>query len=311
MSQRGPRDDRVSSEYWAGAIDVLTRSVEKFKPFSHQFRADDVRAGAMRTTANFENALFLLGARYSAGFPVSALVADLESVVTVWETWNRYAAPFRTRPSRWTRRTSQQADLLLRVVVVVGGAVVGVDSTLTERLVGIVDAAGGADPVLGTLLGVEPVRDRAWHKRRSRTSRRQRLRSQIMLWRRWTATCRRGRRTFRSSGGRQRSRPCRAISSRRTSGTGRGEAAGSWWPRPRRHEPAEVTVLPSRPRRRRVTASDETRTQQERQRGLASPREGEAKVLRVWAFELAALNAERRRPAVGSRSPLAPVDLFQ
>nr|WP_246276450.1 PoNe immunity protein domain-containing protein [Curtobacterium albidum] len=165
MSQRGPRDDRVSSEYWAGAIDVLTRSVEKFKPFSHQFRADDVRAGAMRTTANFENALFLLGARYSAGLPVSALVADLESVVTVWETWNRYAAvpdsAFPLDPQDFANKPTYYYALWLSSVA----RCVGVDSTLTERLVGIVDAAGGADPVLGTLLGVEPVRDRAWHKR--------------------------------------------------------------------------------------------------------------------------------------------------
>ncbi len=36
---------------------------------------------------------------------------------------------------------------------------------MTERLVDIVNAGGGADPVLAQLLGIEPVRDTAWHKR--------------------------------------------------------------------------------------------------------------------------------------------------
>ncbi len=160
-----PRDDRVSAAYWTAAIETLTRSVEAFRPFSHQFRADDVRAGAMRTTANFENALFLLGARYSAGFPVSALVADLESVVTVWETWNRYGADpnaaFPLDPQDFANRPTYYYAVWLSSVA----RCVGVDVTLTERLVGIVKAAGGADPVLGTLLGTEPVRDTVWHKR--------------------------------------------------------------------------------------------------------------------------------------------------
>ena len=87
-----PRDDRVNAAYWDDAFRVLERDIEKFRPFSHNFRSDDVRAGSMRTTANLENVLFLLGARYSAGAPVLELAADVESAVTVWETWNRYAA---------------------------------------------------------------------------------------------------------------------------------------------------------------------------------------------------------------------------
>ena len=87
-----PRDDRVNAAYWDDAFRVLERDIERFRPFSHDFRSDDVRAGIMRTMANLENVLFLLGARYSAGAPVLELVADVESAVTVWETWNRYAA---------------------------------------------------------------------------------------------------------------------------------------------------------------------------------------------------------------------------
>lgn len=160
-----PRDSRVSAAYWTDAIEVLTRGVEGFRPFSHVFRADDVRAGSIRTTANFDNALFLLGARYSAGFPTSLLADDLESVVTIWENWNRYAAVpdggFPLEALTFNDKPPYYYALWLASVA----RCIGVNSALTDRLIEIVAAAGGADPVLGTLLGVEPVRDSVWHKR--------------------------------------------------------------------------------------------------------------------------------------------------
>lgn len=160
-----PRDSRVSAAYWTDAIEVLTRGVEGFRPFSHVFRADDVRAGIIRTTANFDNALFLLGARYSAGFPTSLLADDLESVVTIWENWNRYAAVsdggFPLEALTFNDKPPYYYALWLASVA----RCIGVNSALTDRLIEIVAAAGGADPVLGTLLGVEPVRDTVWHKR--------------------------------------------------------------------------------------------------------------------------------------------------
>lgn len=160
-----PRDDRVSAAYWTGSIEALKASVEKFRPFSHVLRADDTRAGIMRTTANFDNTLFLLGARYSAGYPAAALVEDLESVVTVWETWNQYAAvpnaAFPLDPQVFVNKPTRHYALWLSSVA----RCVGVGPALTERLVRIVDAAGGPDPVLATLLGTEPVRDTVWHKR--------------------------------------------------------------------------------------------------------------------------------------------------
>lgn len=160
-----PRDDRVSAAYWTGAIDVLTRSVEEFRPFSHQFRADDLRGGIIGTQTNFETTLFLLGARYSAGYPVAALTDDLESTVTVWEVWNQYAAApnadLTFEPLTFDNKSAYYYALWLSSVA----PCVGVGPALMERLVRIVDAAGGADPVLGTLLGTEPVRDTVWHKR--------------------------------------------------------------------------------------------------------------------------------------------------
>ncbi|WIE65759.1 DUF1911 domain-containing protein [Curtobacterium sp. MCLR17_036] len=160
-----PRDRRVSAAYWEDALRLLSRDVEQFRPFSHAFRSDDVRAGIMRTTANFESAIFLLGARYSAGVPVAALAVDVESVVTVWETWNRYAAApdagFPLDPLEFDNKSTYYNALWLASVA----RCVGVDPVLLGRLVGVVAAAGGADPVLGVLLGVEPVRDSVWHKR--------------------------------------------------------------------------------------------------------------------------------------------------
>ncbi|WP_288466515.1 PoNe immunity protein domain-containing protein [uncultured Curtobacterium sp.] len=160
-----PRDDRVSPAYWADAIAVLERSIEEFRPFSHVFRPDDTRAGIVRTKANFESTLFLLGARYSAGYSVSALADDLESVVSVWENRNRYAAVpdggFPLETLTFDNKSAYYYALWLSSVA----RCVGVEQALTERLVRIVDAAGGADPVLAQLLGIEPVRDTVWHKR--------------------------------------------------------------------------------------------------------------------------------------------------
>nr|WP_246276451.1 PoNe immunity protein domain-containing protein [Curtobacterium albidum] len=160
-----PRDDRVSAAYWTGAIEVLTRSVEEFRPFSHRFRADDLRGGIIGTQSNFETTLFLLGARYSAGYAVAALADDLESTVTVWEVWNRYAAApnadLTFDPLTFDNKSAYYYALWLSSVA----RCVGVGPALTERLVGIVNAGGGADPVLAQLLGIEPVRDTVWHKR--------------------------------------------------------------------------------------------------------------------------------------------------
>jgi len=160
-----PRDDRVNAAYWDDAFRVLERDIEKFRPFSHTFRSDDVRAGIMRTTANLENVLFLLGARYSAGAPVLELAADVESAVTVWETWNRYAAVtdagFPLDPLEFDNKSTYYNALWLSSVA----RCIGVAPELMDRLIGVVAAAGGADPVLGTLLGINPVRDAVWHKR--------------------------------------------------------------------------------------------------------------------------------------------------
>ncbi len=159
------RDRRVSAAYWDDALRILTRNVEQFRPFSHIFRSDDVRAGILRTTANFEGTFFLLGARYSAGVSVEELAEDVESGVTVWETWNRYAAVpdagFPLDPMEFGNKSTYYYALWLASVA----QCVGVDPVLLGRLVGVVAAAGGADPVLGVLLGVEPVRDSVWHKR--------------------------------------------------------------------------------------------------------------------------------------------------
>ncbi|QKS17251.1 DUF1911 domain-containing protein [Curtobacterium sp. Csp2] len=155
----------MSPAYWTGAIEVLTRSVEEFRPFSHRFRADDLRGGIIGTQTNFETTLFLLGARYSAGYPVAALADDLESTVTVWEVWNRYAAApnadLTFDPLTFDNKSAYYYALWLSSVA----RCVGVGPALTERLVGIVNAGGGADPVLAQLLGIEPVRDTVWHKR--------------------------------------------------------------------------------------------------------------------------------------------------
>lgn len=160
-----PRDDRVNAAYWDDAFRVLERDIEKFRPFSHTFRSDDVRAGIMRTTANLENVLFLLGARYSAGAPVLELAADVESAVTVWETWNRYAAVtdagFPLDSLEFDNNSTYYNALWLSSVA----RCIGVAPELMDRLIGIAAAAGGADPVLGVLLGVDPVRDTVWHKR--------------------------------------------------------------------------------------------------------------------------------------------------
>ncbi|OII13816.1 hypothetical protein BIU97_16915 [Curtobacterium sp. MCBA15_009] len=165
MKNMIPRDDRVSTAYWTNAIEVLTRSVEEFRPFSHRFRAEDVRAGIIRTTANFDNALFLLGARYSAGHPASELADDVASVVTIWETWNQYAAQsadgFPLDPLTFDDKPPYYYALWLSSVA----RCVGVDPDVRVRMIEIVTAGGGADPVLGTLLGIEPVRDSVWHKR--------------------------------------------------------------------------------------------------------------------------------------------------
>ncbi len=165
MKLMTPRDDRVTAAYWGDALRILTRDVEEFRPLSHTFRSDDVRAGIIGTTANFEYALFLLGARYSAGLPVRELAEDLESVVAIWETWNRYAvvpdAPLPLAPMTFENKSTYYYALWLASVA----RCVGVESVLMDRLVGVVAAAGGADPVLGVLLGVEPVRDSVWHKR--------------------------------------------------------------------------------------------------------------------------------------------------
>jgi hypothetical protein len=160
-----PRDDRVNAAYWDDAFRVLERDIEKFRPFSHTFRSDDVRAGIMRTTANLENVLFLLGARYSAGAPVLELAADVESAVTVWETWNRYAAVtdagFPLDPLEFDNKSTYYNALWLSSVA----RCIGVAPELMDRLIGIVAAAGGADPVLGVLLEVDPERDTVCHKR--------------------------------------------------------------------------------------------------------------------------------------------------
>ncbi|WIE65763.1 DUF1911 domain-containing protein [Curtobacterium sp. MCLR17_036] len=160
-----PRDDRVSAAYWTGAIEILTRSVDEFRPSSHRFQPDNLRAGIIRTQTNFESTFFLLGARYSAGYPVESLENDLESAVTVWETWNLYSAvsdaDLPLGPMTFENKSTYYYALWLASVA----RCVGVDADLRIRMIGIVTAAGGADPVLGTLLGIDPLRDAAWHKR--------------------------------------------------------------------------------------------------------------------------------------------------
>ncbi|OII13812.1 hypothetical protein BIU97_16895 [Curtobacterium sp. MCBA15_009] len=160
-----PRDNRVSAAYWTNAIKVLTRSVEEFRPSSHRFQPDDLRVGIVRTQTNFESTFFLLGARYSAGYPIESLEDDLGSAVTVWETWNLYSAvsdaTLPLDPMTFENKSTYYYALWLASVA----RCVGVDPALLGRLVRVVAAAGGADPVLGVLLGVEPVRDSVWHKR--------------------------------------------------------------------------------------------------------------------------------------------------